>query len=205
MTGREEPPSPTREGAAFPRLRDVCVYCGSAAGLRPAYAEAARAFAAALLARDAGLVYGGARVGLMGVLADAMLAGGGRVVGVIPASLVAREVAHAGLTDLRVVDSMHARKAEMADRADAFVALPGGLGTLDELFEIWTWAQLGLHRKPVGLLDVDGYFADLLRFLDGAAAAGFVRPAHRALLVVEREPEALLARLAAAHASALPH
>jgi uncharacterized protein (TIGR00730 family) len=182
--------------AAHP-FRRVCVYCGSATGARASYAAAADATAAALAERGIGLVYGAARIGVMGALADALLARGGRVIGVIPRALVEKEVAHAGLTELHITASMHERKAMMADLSDAFVALPGGLGTLDELFEIWTWAQLGLHRKPVGLLDVEGYFDGLVRFLDHAVAEGFVRPKHRAMLVVDRDPSRLLDRLAA--------
>jgi uncharacterized protein (TIGR00730 family) len=175
----------------------VCVYCGSQPGARPGYAEAARAFGTLLAREGVGLVYGGGRVGLMGVLADAVLAGGGEATGVIPHGLAAREVAHTGLSALHVVGSMHERKARMAALADAFVALPGGLGTLEELAEMLTWAQLGLHRKPCALLDVDGYYGALLRFLDHAAAEGFVRPEHRPLLVVETDPAALLDRLRA--------
>jgi uncharacterized protein (TIGR00730 family) len=160
----------------------VTVFCGSSSGSRPSYREAAASLGRVLAERGIGLVYGGADVGLMGVLADAALAGRGEVVGVIPESLVQREVAHGGLSDLRVVTSMHQRKAVMADLGDAFVALPGGLGTLEELFEILTWAQLGIHRKPVGLLDVDGYFDPLLAMLDHATREGFVRPEHRAMV-----------------------
>jgi uncharacterized protein (TIGR00730 family) len=142
-------------------------------------------------------VYGGGNVGLMGILADAALGAGARVVGVIPEALVARELAHAGLSELRVVGSMHERKALMAELADAFIALPGGLGTLDELFEVWTWAQLGLHARPIGLLDVEGFFQPLVAHLDRAVAEGFVRPQHRAMVVIEGEPERLLDRFAA--------
>jgi uncharacterized protein (TIGR00730 family) len=174
----------------------LCVFCGSSPGASPGYAEAARALAAAMARKGAGLVYGGASVGVMGALADAALAHGLEVDGVIPGGLVEREVAHAGLTRLHVVDSMHERKRRMADLADAFVALPGGLGTLEELFEVWTWALLGIHAKPVALLDVGSYWAPLLAFLDGAVAAGFVRPAHRAMLLVDDDPDRLLDRLA---------
>ena len=170
----------------------LCVFCGSASGVRPAYLAAARELGRLLGERGAGLVYGGASVGLMGALADAALAAGAEVDGVIPRALVEREIAHAGLTRLHVVEGMHARKARMAELADAFVALPGGLGTLEELFEVWTWAQLGVHDKPLALLDVDGYFAPLLAFLAHAEAEGFVRPAHRAALVAERDPAALI-------------
>jgi hypothetical protein len=171
------------------------VFCGSRSGARPAYLVAARDLGAALARRGHGLVYGGARVGTMGALADAALAAGGTVTGVMPHGLVQREVAHAGLTEFLAVDSMHARKARMADLADAFIALPGGYGTLDELFEILTWAQLGLHTKPIALLDVEHFFALLLAALDHGVAEGFLDPAHRGLLVREREVEALLDRL----------
>ncbi|HSP96919.1 MAG TPA: TIGR00730 family Rossman fold protein [Candidatus Dormibacteraeota bacterium] len=174
-------------------LRRLCVFCGSSPGGADDFSLAAERLGRALAAAGIGLVYGGASVGLMGRLADSALAAGGEVVGVIPRALVDQEVAHHGLADLRIVASMHERKALMADLADGFVALPGGLGTLDELFEILTWAQLGLHGKPVGLLDVGGYFAPLLAFLDGAVAARFLAPAHRAMLLVRDDPAALLA------------
>lgn len=174
-------------------LRRVCVFCGSSPGSHAEYGVAAGRLGRALAEEGIGLVYGGASVGLMGRLADTVLAAGGEVIGVIPRALVEQEVAHHGLVDLRVVGSMHERKALMADLADGFVALPGGLGTLDELFEILTWAQLGLHSKPIGLLDVRGYFAPLLAFLDGAVAARFIAPAHRAMLHVADDPAALLA------------
>jgi len=177
-------------------IRNVCVYCGSSAGARAAYAAQARAFGTALARRGLGLVYGGASVGIMGVLADAVLAAGGRAVGVIPRPLLARELAHRGLTELKVTESMHERKSLMADLADAFVALPGGAGTLEELFEAWTWAQLGLHTKPCGLLDAERYFESLVSFLDHATAEGFVQPRHRAMLLVASDPEHLLDRLA---------
>lgn len=179
-------------------LRRVCVFCGSRTGRRPTYAEAARRLAAALTRRGLGLVYGAGHVGLMGVLADAVLAAGGEVVGIIPQALVDRELAHRGLTELHVVATMHERKAVMADLADAFVALPGGYGTADELFEILTWAQLGLHAKPVGLLDVDDFFGPLQEWLDRTVAEGFMKATHRRLLVREDDPERLLDLLAAA-------
>jgi hypothetical protein len=175
-----------------PASRRICVFCGSSPGASAAFADAAEALATALARAGLGLVYGGASVGLMGRLADAALGAGGEVIGVIPRALVDQEVAHHGLADLRIVGSMHERKALMADLADGFIALPGGLGTLDELFEILTWAQLGLHDKPVGLLDVGGYFAPLLAFLDGAVAARFLAPAHRAMLLTATDPTALL-------------
>ena len=178
-------------------MRRVCVFCGSSPGRSPAYAEAARAMGRTLALRGLGLVYGGGSVGLMGIAADAALAAGGEVDGVIPDVLVRREVGHHGLTRQHVVRSMHERKAKMADLADAFVALPGGMGTLEETAEILTWAQLGLHAKPCGLLDVNGYYAPLIAFFDRAVQDGFLRPEHRAMVLVEREPAALLDRLAA--------
>jgi uncharacterized protein (TIGR00730 family) len=185
-------------------LRRVCVFCASSPGARGSYATAAEAVGAVLARHGVGLVYGGGAVGLMGTLADAALAAGGEVTGVIPASLVAREVGHRGLSDLRVVASMHERKALMEELADGFVALPGGSGTLDELMEIVTWAQLGLHRKPIGLLDVDGYFEHLTAFLDHAVAERFVRPEHRELLLHDTDAEALLERMAAWEPVAVP-
>jgi hypothetical protein len=167
-------------------------------GAKRSYREAAAGFGRALARRGLTLVYGGGNVGLMGVLADAALAAGGEVIGVIPEFLVVREVGHGGVTRLVRVESMHERKATMAGLADAFVALPGGLGTLEEIFEVWTWNLLGLHGKPCGLLDVDGYFAPLVDFLDRTVEADFVSPGHRALLAVETDAERLLDRLAAA-------
>ncbi len=178
-------------------MRRVCVFCGSSAGARPEYEAAARGLGRILAERGVGLVYGGASVGLMGAVADSALAAGGEVVGVMPRALVEKEVAHAGLPDLRVVGTMHERKALMAELSDAFVALPGGLGTFEELFEVWTWAQLGLHRKPVALLDVAGFYAPLAAFLDRAAAERFVRPEHRGMLLVGDDAAGLLDRLAA--------
>lgn len=177
-------------------LRRVCVFCGSSSGADPAFASAAARFGALLASRGIGLVYGGGSVGLMGVLADAALRAGGHVIGVIPSALALKEVAHDGLPDLRIVATMHERKALMADLADAFVALPGGLGTLDELFETLTWAQLGIHRRPCGLLDVGGYYQPLLAFLDRAVDMRFLRREHRDLLLVDEDPERLLDRLA---------
>jgi uncharacterized protein (TIGR00730 family) len=184
-------------------VRRVCVYCGSSAGARPAYREAAQRLGRHLAEARVGLVYGGASVGLMGALADAALTAGGEVVGVIPQALVDREIAHPGVSDQRVVGSMHERKALMVELSDAFVALPGGAGTLDELFETFTWAQLGLHAKPLGLLDVAGYWTGLTTFLDHATAEGFVRAGHREMLLLEEDPGALLAALAAAVPPAL--
>jgi hypothetical protein len=184
-------------------MRRVCVFCGSSQGARACYADAARALGTVLARRQIGLVYGGGRVGLMGVLADTVLAAGGEVVGVIPEAMVPKELAHEGLTGLHIVGSMHERKACMAELADAFVALPGGYGTFEEFCEIVTWAQLGLHRKPCGLLNVDGYYDRLLALFDHAVAEQFVRPAHRSLVLEERDPERLLLRLAAYRAPAL--
>lgn len=178
--------------------KSVCVFCGSSNGLSASYTNAARALADCAAARRIRLVYGGASVGLMGVLADAALARGGVVVGVIPRALVDREIAHGALTELHVVDTMHERKARMAELADAFVALPGGLGTLEELFEVWTWGMLGLHAKPYGLLDVDGYYQPLIRFLDHARDEGFIRPEQRERLVVDTDPTRLLEALSRA-------
>jgi len=178
-------------------LRRVCVFCGSKHGARPQYTEAARAMAAALVAAGVDLVYGGGRVGLMGVVADAVLEAGGEVIGVIPDHMSDREIAHYGLTDLRVVGSMHERKALMYQLSDGFVALPGGLGTLEELFEITTWSQLGLHAKPTALLDVAGFYAPLVEFLDRLVTEGFVSERHRRLLRVAADPARLLERLAA--------
>jgi uncharacterized protein (TIGR00730 family) len=179
------------------RLRSVCVFCGANEGNPPAYAEAARA--AGILFAESGirLVTGGGRVGLMGVVADAALAAGGEVVGVIPHALLAREMGHTGLTRLEVVSTMHERKARMADLSDGFVALPGGIGTLEELFEVWTWAQLGVHTKPCGLLNVAGYYDGLLAFLRRCASEGFVSERSLKMLVVESDPRRMLERLAA--------
>ncbi len=178
-------------------MKRVCVFCGSSPGVNPAYLEAARALGGALAARKIGLVYGGSSVGLMGAVADAVLASGGEAVGVLPRGLEAREVGHSGLTELHLVGSMHERKAKMADLADGFIAMPGGLGTLEELFEIWTWALLGVHQKPVGLLDTAGYYAPLIAFVDHAVREGFVRETHRTLVVVDGAEAALLDKLAA--------
>jgi len=178
-------------------LRRVCVFCGSSAGNRPEYRAAAEAFARELAARRIGLVFGGGCVGLMGHVADAVLAAGGHAIGVIPDALIAREIAHVGLPDLRVVHSMHERKALMADLADAFVALPGGFGTFEELCEAITWTQLGLHEKRCGLLNVGGFYDPLLSLFDGAMKAGFIKAASRAIIFATDDPRALLDRLAA--------
>ena len=178
------------------RLSAVAVYCGSNHGADPAYAQAAAALGRLLAGRGIRLVYGGGHVGLMGVLADAALAGGGEVFGVITRALQAKEVAHDALTSLTVVDTMHERKAAMADAADAFVMLPGGYGTFDEFFEAVSWTQLGIHDKPCGVLDVAGYYAPLRTLLDEATRQGFVSRVHRDLVITESEPRRLLDRLA---------
>ena len=183
-------------------LKSVCVFCGSQAGALPEYEAAARELARVLASHDVGLVYGGGHVGLMGALADAMLARGGRVTGVIPQHLMRPEVAHQELTELIVVDSMHERKRLMADRSDAFVVLPGGYGTLEEMFEMVTWLQLRLQAKPVGVVNVEGYFDSLLRFLEHGAEQGFIRRADWDLLIVEHSPELLFKRLER-HAAAI--
>ncbi len=193
-------------GPAFGRLGDVwaagragvesvCVFCGSSPGNSPAYAAAARALGGAIARRGLRLVYGGAQVGLMGTVADAALAAGAEVIGVMPRDLFAKEIGHPGLTELREVGSMHERKALMADLADGFVAMPGGYGTLEELWEVLTWGQLGIHRKPCGVLDVDGFFGPLLAFVDNAVASGFISAEHRRLVLEADDPEALLDRM----------
>ena len=186
-----------QEGSSIAGLRRICVFCGSSRGSEPAYADAARSLGEALVRRGQGLVYGGGRVGLMGIVADEVLAGGGEVVGVIPRSLARKEIAHEGLTELLVVDSMFERKRLMMERADAFVSLPGGVGTLDEMFEVWTWTQLGKLAKPSGLLEVDGFFDGLMDFLDGLVERRFLRAEHRGLLLRDDDPDLLLDRLAA--------
>ena len=176
-------------------MKSLCVYCGSSSGSDPAYAAAARELGQLLAAQQIELIYGGGRVGLMGTLADAVLDAGGRVQGVIPQSLANREVAHHGLTHLHVVETMHQRKALMAELSDSFLALPGGLGTFEELFEIWTWAQLGMHAQPIGLLNVAGYFDLLLRFLDHAVSHQLLKPVHREVLIVSTDPAEILRML----------
>ncbi|MBS3964816.1 MAG: TIGR00730 family Rossman fold protein [Methylomonas sp.] len=173
-------------------IKRLCVYCGSSPGRNQAYLAAADQLAAVMVAADITLVYGGAGIGIMGRLADSVLAAGGEVIGVIPAALAHKEVAHPRLTELHVTDSMHERKMKMAELADAFIALPGGIGTLEELFEIWTWAQLGIHAKPCGLLNAEGYFDALIAFLDHMAEQQFVKPEHRAMLLVESNPGTLI-------------
>jgi uncharacterized protein (TIGR00730 family) len=173
-------------------MQRLCVFCGSSEGSRTPYAEATRRLGEVVAARGCGLVYGGGHIGLMGILADTVLASGGSVIGVIPQALVDKELAHDRLTELHVVTTMHQRKALMADLADGFAALPGAFGTADELFEILTWAQLGLHSKPIGLLNVAGYFDLLCAWLDQAVREGFLRSAHRRLLLEAEDPERLL-------------
>jgi uncharacterized protein (TIGR00730 family) len=176
-------------------MRHLCVFCGSSPGLRPTYIEAARRLGTMLAGSGITVVFGGGSVGLMGALADATLSAGGKVIGVIPRGLVGRELGHGALTELRIVDSMHDRKAVMSELADAFIVLPGGAGTMEEFFEVWSWAQLGIHRKPCGILNVDGYFDPLLAFLDWMVSEGFLRPQHRAMVLVERDLQQLLTRL----------
>jgi uncharacterized protein (TIGR00730 family) len=178
-------------------MKSVCVFCGSSPGASPEYREAAGRVGRLLAGRGIALVYGGASVGLMGAVADAALTAGGQVVGVLPAVLADKEIAHRGLSELRLVGSMHERKALMAGLSDGFLVLPGGMGTLDETAEILTWGQLGLHDKPVGLLDVRGFWAGLLSFLDHAVAERFLRPQHRAAVLCDGDPERLLDRMAA--------
>jgi hypothetical protein len=185
-------------------MKTVCVYCGSNVGVRGEYAEAARRLARHLASAGVGIVYGGASRGIMGILADEMLEAGGEVVGVIPEALKAREIAHRGLTELHIVNSMHERKALMAELSDAFVALPGGFGTLEEIVEMLTWAQLQIHGKPCALLNVAGYFDGLLAYLDHAAAEGFLRPQHRKMLLVAGDAGDLLRCFEAYRAPVVP-
>lgn len=185
-------------------MRRICVFCGSSPGTRPAYTAAAQRLGKLLVQEGIGLVYGGASVGVMGQIADAVLASGGEAIGVLPQALFLKEIAHHGLTDLRVVASMHERKALMAELADGFIALPGGMGTLEEFCEVVTWAQLGMHQKPCGLLNVERYYDPLAAFFDHAVAHGFVRPEHRAMILVEEDGAAMLAGMRAYVAPALP-
>ena len=178
-------------------MRRICVYAGSNPGSHRAYADGARALAELLAERGIGLVYGGGKVGLMGVLADTVLGAGGEAIGVMPQALIDREIGHPRLTELRVVRSMHERKAQMAELADAFVAVPGGIGTLEELIEVYTWSQLGMHAKPMGVLNVNGYYDGLAALFDHAVQEGFLREQHRAVLSVAAEPGELLDRLEA--------
>ena len=173
----------------------LCVFCGSSLGGDPAYKRAAAALGAELAARKIGLVYGGASVGLMGVLADAALEAGGEVIGVLPEALADLEIAHEGLSELRIVASMHERKAQMAALSEGFIALPGGIGTLEETFEVWTWSQLSIHAKPVGLLNVNGFYDGLEAFLDHMTAEAFVKPVHRNIMLADADPAALIDRL----------
>jgi uncharacterized protein (TIGR00730 family) len=183
-------------GSGSEHMNRVCIFCGSSAGARPIFAEAAQAMGGALSQRGLSLVYGGGNIGLMGSIADAVLQGGGNVIGVIPKALVERELGHDGITELIVVSSMHERKAKMAELSDAFVAMPGGFGTFEEFCEIITWAQLGLHRKPCGILNVAGYYDPLLTLFDRAVAEGFLRAANRALVIQDSDPGRLLDMLA---------
>jgi uncharacterized protein (TIGR00730 family) len=180
------------------QIRYLCVFCGSSTGARPAYSEAAAQLGRTLANSKIALVFGGGRVGLMGVLADSVLAAGGQAIGVIPRALVEKEIAHASLTKLHVVESMHQRKAMMVDLADAFLLLPGGFGSWEEFCEIVTWLQLGIHRKPCAILNVAGYYDHLLSLADHALAEGFLRPAHHDTIIVEENPQALLSRMATA-------
>jgi uncharacterized protein (TIGR00730 family) len=179
----------------MPKLKRICVFCGSSVGARPAYVQAAQRLGELLAERGIGAVFGGGCIGLMGAVADAALAKGGEVIGVIPESLVRREIGHRGLTKLHVVETMHQRKALMADLSDAFIALPGGYGTLEEFCEAITWSQLGIQRKPCGLLNIEGYWDGLLAFLDHAVDEQFVRPENSELVLVARRPELMLERL----------
>lgn len=181
-------------------MKRLVVFCGSSHGAREIYADAARALAGEMVRRDIGLVFGGGHVGLMGVTADTVLAAGGEVIGIIPKHLVDKELEHKGLTELRVVNSMHERKAMMADLADGFIALPGGFGTYDEFCEALTWAQLGLHSKPCAMLNIAGYYDAMLAMFDHATTEGFIRPHHRAMLIVSTEPAELLNRMSEYHA-----
>ena len=177
-------------------MRTVCVFCGSSPGADPSFLEGARALGQAIAATNRVLVYGGAKSGLMGAIADSALGTGGKVIGIMPQSLVDKEVAHRGLSELHIVSGMHERKTMMAELADAFIAMPGGLGTLEELFEVWTWAQLGLHQKPIGMFGPRAFFAPLLEYLDQLVVQRFVRPENRQMVCLEEEPHALLERLA---------
>lgn len=178
-------------------MRSVCVFCGANPGADPSFVAAAERLGEAIATSERTLVYGGARVGLMGAVADAALAAGGKVIGVIPQALVDKEVAHRGLSELHIVTGMHERKTLMADLAEGFIAMPGGLGTLEEFFEVWTWAQLGFHEKPLGMFGPTSFFAPLLAYLDSLVEQKFVRPEHRQMVILDEDPGALLNRLAA--------
>ncbi len=173
-------------------MKNICVFCGSSLGLRPAYQQAAATLGTIIAQRRMNLIYGGSKVGLMGIIADAVLAGGGEVIGVIPEFIDAKEIAHTGLTKLYIVNSMHERKSLMADFSDGFIAMPGGFGTFEEFFEVLTWGQLGLHQKPHGLLNIEGYYDPLLKLVDTAIAQKFIREAHRNLILTSPNPESLL-------------
>lgn len=183
-------------------LQSICIFCGASTGANPIYREAAIAMGRTLAANGIRLIYGGGAVGLMGVVADAALAAGGEVIGIIPRSLKNSEIGHTGLTRLEVVEGMHARKARMAELSDAFIALPGGLGTLEELFEVWTWGQLGYHSKPLGLLDTNQFYSKLSHFLDDLVEEGFVKLRYRAMLQRSESPQTLLQQLTAWQPSA---
>lgn len=185
-------------------IKSICVYCGSSPGRLELYADAARSLAQTLVQRDIRLVYGGASVGIMGLVADSVLQLGGQAVGVIPEALARKEIAHQRLTELHVTQSMHERKTLMAELSDGFIALPGGIGTLEEIFEIWTWAQLGFHQKPCGLLNAGGYYDALSTFLDHTVAEQFVKPLHRSILMVEQDPATLLDRFNGYEPPSLP-
>ncbi|MBD1912078.1 MULTISPECIES: TIGR00730 family Rossman fold protein [unclassified Leptolyngbya] len=176
-------------------MKRICVYCGSNFGDRPAYLQAAKELGIALADRDMTLVYGGGRVGLMGAIADATLAAGGQVIGIIPQALFDKELAHTGLTDLHIVGSMHERKSLMAELSDAFIAMPGGLGTFEEFFEIATWTQLGFHKKACGLLNIEGFYSELLSFLNHATNEGFIRSEHRSIVLTDEDPATLIEKL----------
>ncbi|MES2792847.1 MAG: TIGR00730 family Rossman fold protein [Planctomycetota bacterium] len=185
-------------------MSNICVFCGSSSGQDPVYRAAATAMGQVLVRHGRGLVYGGGSVGLMGVIADSVLAAGGNVIGVIPEKLAVVELLHRGVRDMRIVPTMHVRKALMAELSDSFIALPGGYGTLEELFEVITWAQLGIHSKPIGILNTNGYFDALLSFVDRTIADGFIKPAHLGLFVVATDPEELLQRLQNHHMPIAP-
>ena len=178
------------------KFKNICVYCGSSLGRLDLYAQSARELAAALVDKNIGLIYGGASVGLMGLMADSVLAGGGKVTGVIPQSMVEKEIVHNGLTNLHITKSMHERKALMAELSDSFIALPGGIGTLEEIFEVWNWAELGLHRKPCGLLNIANYYDGLSDFLKHTVAEKFIKESHYEMLIIEKTPGRLLERFA---------
>jgi len=181
-------------------MKRICIFCGSSSKVAPVYNDAAAAMASEIALKDIGVVYGGASVGTMAVVANAALEAKGEVVGVIPSSMKEREIAHTGLTELHVVESMHDRKALMVSLSDGFIALPGGMGTLDELFETWTWRQLGIHNKPIGMLNVNGYFDGLLAYLDSTVEAGYVKRPDREMLIVDHNAGRLLQRLVDAQA-----